>query len=301
MGYAQEPACPTADLRQRPWPALHYHQPGKSWCYAVVTSDLVSAELHTPVSAVALANITERSQDSYESKVKAYLYRDNSFLYRFSFIGQSYETAFAVAQKQGLCTYSILDQMRDLPQVKDIYLDDVFYDLEKIRSQNPQALRQRLHGLFDSLRAGFAEQVFAQASDKKKPLIDIAVDLSCEKKINLASVQLSTRDLNKISEEDAANSINALLAQGETVGIGYNSRLFYQPHYASREQTDHASMLVGQYFDETEKTCKYIIRATDLYTCAVTDPSLKCQNGYFTVNRADALQAMGTFMWLQKP
>lgn len=301
MGFAQEPACPTADLRQRPWPALHYHQPGKSWCYAIVTSDLVSAEMHTPVSAVSLANFTERSQDSYESKVKAYIYRNNSFLYRFSFIGQSYETAFSVSQKQGMCTYSILDQMRDQPHVKDIYLDDVFYELEKIRSQNPQELRTRLHGLFDSLRAGFAEQVFAQASDKKRPLIDIAVDLSCEKKVDISTLELISRDLNKISEEDAASSISALLTQGKTVGIGYNSKLLYQPRYAAREQTDHASMLVGQYFDQNSKTCKYVIRATDLYTCQVSDPSLKCQNGYFTVNREDALQAMGTFMWLQKP
>ncbi len=296
---AQNADCPSVDLRNRNWPALHYHQPGKSWCYAVVTSDLISAEINTPISAVALANYTERSKDTYEDKAKAFFYRDSSFLYRFSFIGQSYENALAAVKKSQVCRTTILDQLRDTKNVRDIYLDEVFYDLENLRKGNSAEFRAKLHALFDSVKSDFAEQLFAVTLKNKKPLIDLAVDLSCGQSLDVSKLALFTKDLNKISTDEAIQTINKLLLAGKAVGIGYHDQVISQPQYASRERTNHASTLVGQYFDESDKACKYIIRATDEFTCQIAAPSVPCQKGHFILPRETALQAMGNFMWLQ--
>ncbi len=293
--------CPYVDLREGlALPELHYHQPGRAWCYAVAISDLLSVETNTKISAVALANYTERGDDISKDKIKAYLYRDSSYLYRFSFRGQSYQKALSVAQKSSMCGWSILDQMRDKQSVRDIYLDELFYSLEALRRKSPEQLRARLHGLFDSLRAGFAEELFFQAQDLRRPLIDIAVDLSCDPKVNASGIRLLTQDLSVISQAETFRKINYLLEKQKVIGLSYSSNLIYQPQYASREGTNHASLLVGQYLDPRDNVCKYIFRATDKYTCEVADPSIECQQGYFVVPRERAAQATSDIMWFER-
>jgi len=293
--------CPTIEPAPgTAWPELHYHQPGRSWCYAVAIGDLMSFATNTKISSIALANFTERGDDSAKDKIKAYLYNDHNFLYRFSFRGQSYQKAFSVAQKSMICEWSILDQLRDSQGVRDIFLDDLFYSLEDLRKRNPEQLRKRLHGLFDSLRSGFAEELFSLAQNQQRPLIDMAVDLSCDKKVSVSGIRLMTQDLTSLSQEQALIKIKNLLVQQKVIGISYSSHLIYQPQYASWQGANHASLIVGQYLDSSDKVCKYIVRSTDEYTCEVADPSIKCKHGFFVIPREQAIEAISDIIWLER-
>jgi hypothetical protein len=289
--------CPTLRLQNLKWPALHYHQPGNSLCYAVAMSDLLSAKMNQPVSAIALANSVERAQDTLKEKIRAKFYRDNSFLHRFSIIGKSYLSAFDILKKNGVCAYSIVDRLRDQPEIKNIFLDDLFSDLETLRKSNPQNFATRLHQLFDPLSASFVNSVLPATQDITTPLIDILVDKSCPARIDLRQQDLNSVTITDDNESQAASTINSVLQSNTPIGIGYDVQMITHLQYANRESVNHASTLVGQYMKGD--VCTYVIRATDTETCQESDPAVPCHDGYFEVPRQQALQIIHDIVWFK--
>ena len=300
IGASAHEACPEVNPHYENWPALHFRQPGRGWCYGVILADLLSVQVHKPLSAIALANSVERSDDSYVNKAKAYIKRKSEILYRFSINGQPFLDALNVAKKEKVCTWSILDRLRDQPNIRDLFLDDVFANLEHQRRDQPEVFKATLHRLFDPLQRGFAEKLILQSEDKSKPLIDLAMDLSCVQKVDVATYDLESITLGKTNDDaETINKLNSLLTHGTAVEIGYHEELLTHPQSAERERANHSSIIVGQFMDSKDQTCKYIIRATDLHTCDLVDKSVPCVNGYFVVPREEAISAAGQLMWLR--
>lgn len=291
--------CPELNLQSPAWPALHENQPGKGWCYAVVAADLLSVEMKTPISASALANKTERTHDTWADYVKVQYYNDLNFYYRFSAFGQNYVTALAAAKTQGLCQTSVLEKLRDKPEIKDIYLDDVFHDLEKLRTANKNAFTEKLHNLFDDLNPSLAEAI-DKKSKEKRPLIDITVDTLCTSPLKITNLKLERHDLNKTSFTEAVTLITKALKQNHAVGIGYDNKIFSSPRNGTKEYANHASTIIGQTKDPKDNLCKYILRLTDKTSCKAANPSLNCNQGHLTIPREDLIQATSDLIWLNQ-
>lgn len=299
--------CPNADLRGKNWPTLHERQPGVGWCYAVVESDLISAEIGVPISSISVANSVERSRDTQRQKIYSRIYslfdanEDIALLHRFNIFGESYEQSFSTLRQSPVCAISILDEMRDSLAVRDVFLDRVFSDLESLRKKNISEFKIKLQNLFDPIQPQFAIELYRRSIENKWiPLIDLAVDLSCRHKLEISNLKIQTQNLLKTSSSDSIQIINQMLVQGKPIGIGYHSKLYSHPEDVDREKANHASIVVGQFFDQKSQSCKFIIRASDKYTCKLVANSIPCKDGHFVVPRDTALKAISDIMWLRR-
>ena len=288
LSFKAHAACPAIDLLNESWPKLAQNQ-SENMCFASIASDLISSELKTRASIVAIANHTERSRDSFYEKQRSFFYGILQGYYRFHYFGGILSDAMTVNLKTGLCAFSFLDTYP---------VATVFPDLEKIREEQPQHLLAALKVNFDLVAPSFAEKLF-KLSSKSAPLIDLAIDVSCIPLKQEQKIIVRHQDLLPYSLQQASTKIDLVLSAGHAVGVGYDFRVMIKDQTAMRERAGHASSLFGQSWNEEKKQCEYLIRFTDQKTCEYVSKPYACKNGIVSIPKRELIESTSDITWLE--
>jgi hypothetical protein len=291
FGFAEtKEACPKINLLNDRWPALPPQQPPKL-CYATVVADSLSFEAGARVSAVAVANHTEKAEDGLSQRIRALRYGQRHAYYRFSAFGKSLPAAFEAALSSPLCRRNFLDEIKPDEMV------NTFSELEETREKRPSEFLALIENKFTGAPPGFVQKLFSRGKENT-PLIDLAVDTACEPLALPKNPHFKSKDFTKLSPAEIFAEIQNILKAGHGVGVGYDFSVLENPTLANREKAQHASTVVGQGWNDSKARCEYVLRLTELETCALVKSPAQCAGGIVTVPRSDFVKAVSEITWL---
>ena len=303
--------CSPVDIRSSLNPELKKHfsvprnQDSTGWCYGFSASDLLSAHLGEPVSALHVSALYNRKA------------RRNIFMRTAHEIGLAIseaETRFEEVYESGLCKMAIGEAMRNgkVCHEKDLPFDykyqdstkEMIKDLEKIRKDRKKLSKDAIcnqieeklefHGLtLDS--SSISEELVSRNMNLG---IESIANEQCKKNpmvvspLKIKSLSLPGKSLEK--RKHFLQEIGDLFKKGKPIEISYNVN-----KYVNYMDGLHSSVVVARRWHNNR--CQYKIRNSWGKDCSLYKSNVDCEKetGSYWVNDEDFVKNTNSTTYLE--
>lgn len=251
------------------------NQDSTGWCYAFVASDLISAEIGTPVSTTHLSLMFNKQTESSYFARRSELKRRETARKSFETVYEGGDQADALKlaiKNKYICPERLLPYDVEKPKETYEFIKRI-EEIKRTRESNDQNLVcNELNSFVPGLSnlTEISEQILTQN-------LNLSLEAMAQQRCQGQMVEVPKFNIvmkNRPSSSGALkaymNQINTVLNNGRPISISYNTRPFFEKSQGG----DHASSVVGRRWKNGR--CEYKVRNSFGRGCASYKAEFEC-------------------------